>query len=415
MLLRRPEFRLLFGGLLASMAAESILVLALAIWVKDLTGSSRLAGLTIVAVLAPMLLAPLVGWFADRFRRRPFLVWANLAVAVALTPLFAVRGPGGVWLIHVVAVLYGLSYIAVGAALNGLIKVVVPDELLPEANGALQTVRQGLRLAGPVAGAGLYTAVGGWPLALIGVAGFAVAGAAISAIRVREPAPAPATARWAAEVGAGLRHVAGHAALRRVTTGVAVGVFMLGFNETLVFAYVDVGLHRGPAFVGVLATAQSAGGLLGGFAAARLVRRLGETGTVGLGMLAFLPAASLSFLVASLWLAVPGMVVFGFGASCAFVGFATLRQRATPPELMGRVAAATDALISGPAAVATTLGALLVAVADYRLLFALTGTALLAVGAYVWIGRQRSPAASPRRPNEPLTESTRQPGEPVGG
>ena len=38
--LRRPDFRLLFGGLLASMTAESILLLALAIWVKDLTGSN---------------------------------------------------------------------------------------------------------------------------------------------------------------------------------------------------------------------------------------------------------------------------------------------------------------------------------------------------------------------------------------
>lgn len=69
--LRRPEFRLLFGGLLASMAAESILLLALAIWVKDLTGSDGLAGATIFAIIAPMVLAPLVGWAVDRYPGGP--------------------------------------------------------------------------------------------------------------------------------------------------------------------------------------------------------------------------------------------------------------------------------------------------------------------------------------------------------
>ena len=119
--LRRPDFRLLFTGLVASMVAESVLLLALAIWVKDLTGSSSLAGMTIFAVVASVVLAPLVGWFVDRYRRRPFLVVANLSVAAILTPLYAVRGRSDIWLIFLVAALYGLSFLAINAALNGLI------------------------------------------------------------------------------------------------------------------------------------------------------------------------------------------------------------------------------------------------------------------------------------------------------
>ena len=163
--LRRPDFRLLFGGLLASMTAESILLLALAIWVKDLTGSNGLAGATIFAVIAPMTLAPLVGWVVDRYPRRPFFVAANLVTAALLAPLFTVRDAGDVWIIYVVAALYGLSYITLGAALSGLIREMVPVELLAEANGVLQTVRQGLRLVGPLAGAALYaaSAAGRWP------------------------------------------------------------------------------------------------------------------------------------------------------------------------------------------------------------------------------------------------------------
>ena len=47
------------------------------------------------------------------------------------------------------------------AALHGLIKELLPEELLAEANGALQTVRQGLRLVAPLGGAALFTLVGG--------------------------------------------------------------------------------------------------------------------------------------------------------------------------------------------------------------------------------------------------------------
>ena len=39
--LRRPDFRLLFSGVVSTMIGESALLLVLAIWVKDLTGSSR--------------------------------------------------------------------------------------------------------------------------------------------------------------------------------------------------------------------------------------------------------------------------------------------------------------------------------------------------------------------------------------
>ncbi|WP_117208984.1 MFS transporter [Allorhizocola rhizosphaerae] len=418
-------FRLLLGGLFASMTAESILVLALAIWVKDLTGSSRLAGLTIFAVVMPMLLAPLVGWVVDRFPRRPFLVVAHVCAAAALTPLF-VAGQR-VWIIFTVAVLYGLSYIAVSAALNGLIKLVVPGDRLASANGALQAVKQGLRLIGPVAGAGLYTAFGGAALAVVGVAGFLTAAVVIFLLPVREKPRARSGGKglsrdcstlrrespkpvepWLTQVGAGLRHVGSLPVLRRTTIGVAVCILMLGFNEALVFAYVDEGLGLEPGFVGVLATVQAFGGLLGGLAAARLVRRLGETRAVAVGMLAFLPAASFSFVVPSLWLVFPGMVVFGFGASLTVVGFNTLLQRSTPQALMGRVTAATDAVIGGPAALATAAGALAVSVVDFRLLFACTGLVLLATGAVVWVRTRqitlvRKPFGPQNSPNSTAT------------
>jgi MFS family permease len=117
--LKRPDFRLLLGGLFFSMSAESILLLALAIWAKDLTGSDGMAGAAILAVIAPMALASMIGFVVDRFRRKPFLVVTLLISALGPSPLLLVVDRDDLWILFAVAVGYGLSFISVSAALNG--------------------------------------------------------------------------------------------------------------------------------------------------------------------------------------------------------------------------------------------------------------------------------------------------------
>lgn len=387
--LRRPDFRLLFAGVCISMLAESVLLLALAIWVKDLTGSNGMAGATILAVVAPSVLAPFVGWVVDRFRRRPFLVVTHLVSAVALMPLLAVRDRADVWIIYAVAFAYGLSYIAVGGALGGLRKTIVPEDLLAEANGALQTVRQGLRLVGPLLGAGLYTAIGGAALAGFAAVGLVAAAGVILAVRVREDRPRPTEQHWRAEVAAGVRHLVAHPALRRTVTGLVFAVLVLGMTEAVFFAYVDQGLHRPPAFVGVMVTVQGIGGLLGGLAAARVVGWLGEVGATAAGVLA-VAVSCFGLTWPSLALGMPATVLCGAGLPILIVGFQTLLQRVTPGELMGRTSAAVDALISGPMALSIAAGAVLVSIVDYRVLFAVAGAGMIAAGAYLWVGRALS-------------------------
>ncbi|MEW2381671.1 MFS transporter [Micromonospora sp. NPDC047707] len=399
--LRRPDFRLLFAGLLASMAAESILLLALAVWVKELTGSDGRAGATIFAIIAPMTLAPLVGWFVDRVPRRPFFVGTNLVTAILLTPLLAVRDSGDVWIIYLVAALYGLSYVTLSALLSGLIRQLVPAELLADANGVLQTVRQGLRLVGPLAGAGLYAAAGGWLLTGAAMAGFLTAGAVVGLLRVTETPREPREPRWPAGLGDGLRHLAGEPALRRALLGYGLGSLVMGFSESLIFAYVDQGLRRDAAFVGVLVTVQGIGGLVGGLLSPGVVRRVGEVGALAAGVALFGPAA-LALAYPSLWLGFGAVLLAGVSLPLTMVGLHTLIQRRTPPGLIGRVAAASEAVVSGPQAFSIGAGALLVGVFDYRLLFATVGLATLVAGGYLWHGRALTPPPARSRPPVPL-------------
>jgi MFS family permease len=392
--LRRPDFRLLFAAVVASMIGDSALVLALAIWMKQLTASNALAGLAVLTVVAPAVISPLLGWVVDRFRRRRFMIAILLITGAVLLPLFAVRDAGDVWIIFVVGVLYGAAALMTGGALNGLIKELLPEELLAQGNGALQTMRQGLRLVGPIGGAGLLTLWGGPALTAV-VMGFLVLAAAIvTALTVHEEAPARPEHHWRAEMVAGVRHLAGHPALRRVVLGMALSLLVIGLVETLIFAYVDEGLHRGPAFISVIVCVQGIGGLTGGLVAPRLVRALGEVGVTAVGVAAF----SLGFaglVYPNLVLCFASALLDGVGIPVIIVGFATLLQRVTPPELIGRVSGASDALISTPQAISIALGALLVSLVDFRLLFA--GMAVLLAGAawYLWSGRSLSaPAGS---------------------
>ena len=77
--------------------------------------------------------------------------------------LLFVHGRAELWLIYLVAFLYGLVYTFLSAGQSALLKVMLPDELIGDARGVLTTVREGLRLVGPLTGAGLFAVAGaGW-------------------------------------------------------------------------------------------------------------------------------------------------------------------------------------------------------------------------------------------------------------
>ncbi|WP_131739527.1 MFS transporter [Actinomadura roseirufa] len=268
LLWRDRDLRLLTLGLTAGMAGDSIMLLALAIWAKTLTGSDAAAGLVLLCLAAPCAAAPLAGRLLDHGSRRRVLIAANLASALILLPLLTVHDPADTWILYAVAAQYG-ALLAVGAAaLNGLLGQLLDERHLATANGGLQTIKEGLRIAGPLTGAALFAAAGGAAAALADAATFLIAAACVAAIRPPEPATPTPPARpagasraragrtWRAETSAGVRHLMDDPALRRVTTASALAWLALGLGEPVSFAVVDRGLHRPAAFIGVLACAQ---------------------------------------------------------------------------------------------------------------------------------------------------------------
>ena len=84
-----------------------------------------------------------------------------------------------------------------------------------------------------------------------------------------------------------MRHIRRSQGLRRIVLATGAALLFVGFSETIVFAVIQHGLHRPPAFLGVLSSAQGIGAVAGGVVASVMLRRAGDGRTVGLGMLLF--------------------------------------------------------------------------------------------------------------------------------
>jgi Transmembrane secretion effector len=299
-----------------------------------------------------------------------------------------------VWIIYLVAVLYGISFTVSGGAFAGLIKELVPGDLLGAANGAFGSVRQLLRLVGPLAGAGLFAAIGGYAVVLADIASFLLAATALAGIRVAENTPVHEERRWLREVGAGVRHLVADAPVRRATLAIGVGMLALGAVDTVVFAFVDHGLHKPPTFLSILITVQGIGALAGAMSGATAMRRLGETTVIAIALAAFGIAIAVN-VVASVPLALASIPLTGVGNALGFVAFSTLWQRRTPGPLVGRVSAATDVVIGGAQTLSMAAGATLIGFVDYRIMFAVIGVALLACAAVLAWASHRDPVAEP--------------------
>lgn len=382
-LLGRRDVRLLLGGQTLSMFGDWAMVIALGIWARVLTGSNAEAGIVFLCFGATGMIAPLGGLVVDRLPKRSLMIATHLALAALICLLLLVHTRAELWLIYVVTLVYGLGGDIFAAARSSMLKAMLPDEQLGEANGILQSVREGMRIVAPVAGAGIYAAFGGHVVALVDAATFVASAATLVALPFTEPAAAPREHHFLRELTAGLEHIARTKPLRELSVGVCAAMLVVGFSETLIFAIVTSGVHRSPAFIGVLETFQGVGAIAGGVTAAALMRRIGDVRLAGLGLAAF-GAACFGLLIPSLGGVLPSGVVVGVGIAWAVVSLSTAYQRRSPQHVQGRVAAAANMLFSVPQTASIAAGAALIAIIDYRAEIVIMALVTLVAAGYLF-------------------------------
>lgn len=381
-LLARPDIRLLFAGQTLSMIGDWMMFIVLGIWAKTLTGSNGAAGLVFFVLTLSGLVAPLGGLVVDRLPKRPLMIGTHVALAGVMCLLFLVDGRGDLWLLYAVTALYGLGGDVFAASRGAMLKAMVPDELLGDANGAYQSIREGLRIVAPLAGAGIFAAFGGHAVAMVDAATFLLSAATLVALNFEEPQAAPKERHFLREISAGLEHIVRTRLLRQLTVGVAAALFVAGFSETLIFAVAGDALHRSPSFVGVIGTCQGVGSIAGGVTSAWLLRRVGDLRLAGLGIALF-GVGSFFWMIPSIPVVLVSTAVAGVGIVWAVVSLATAYQRRSPGHVQGRVAAAANMLFSVPQVIGIALGAALITIVDYRVEIVAMAVVFLAAAAYL--------------------------------
>ncbi|WP_327370472.1 MFS transporter [Streptomyces sp. NBC_01217] len=389
-------------GQLFSIFGDSMLWLAMGVWVKELTGSSSAAGLTMFAFVAGELLAPLSGLLVDRVRRKPLLVVTNLLSAVLVLPLLLVEDSSGVWIVYAVMFAYGVATATLDAGQTAILPELLPEELLAQANGFIQVARQGFRLVAPLLGAGAVVLVGAHWVVVADAATFAVATLSLLFVRGGRSAPRSGGSTgsedkgesWTTEMLLGLRHIRRTPALRQILVASTMTLSVFGFAQTVLYTVVDKGLGRPSAFVGVLISIQGVGALAAGLTAAAVIRRLGEKRTATIGFACY-SAGVLLLAPSGLAAVAPGAVLCGFAVPWILVPMLTLSQRMTPSDLQGRVHAAFNVVGGVPQTVSIALGAALTAALDYRIVLSLMFVVTLSSSVYLGTRRPAAPEPEP--------------------
>jgi MFS family permease len=386
-LLASRELRILFFAQLLNMFGTTALTLVLSIWTKSLTDSNAAAGMVFLLLAAPSILAPATGLLVDRCPRRLVLMINDLASAALVAMLLLVHDSGDVWLIYLVAFGYGFSSSIYRAARGGLVHSMVPDELLGDVNGLFSALGQGLRIVGPLLGAAIFAGAGGGMVALVDVATLLVSASSFLLLRdvpdlTRTEVTSAAAERPAKllhELTSGVRHILTTPLLRRIVLASAIAFTAAGITNVAIFALIDDGLRRPPAFLGVLGAVQGAGSVIAGLLVAGMLRWLGEYGTASIGLL--LNGVGLATVAtATVTGVVAGAVAVGLGLPLVLVATITLLQRRTTNELQGRVITACDAMLDIPFAVAIGLAAGFVDLLGFRPIYLANAAVFLVVG-----------------------------------
>ena len=289
----------------------------------------------------PWLLFGIVaGAIIDRLDRRMLMVAADglRAVVLVLLVVAAAAGTLNLAVIYVAMFLLGTAETFADNASSVLLAVTVPKTGLGEANARMYGSRiVANQLAGPPLGALLF----GISLLLpfgVGAVCFIVAAALVASLRRVPPEVAePECASLRTEVVEGWRWLWRHAPMRTLTIMVTVFNITFGaaFSVWVLYAYERLGLNE--FGFGLLLTAMAVGGLVGTAVYRRLEARFSYAALLRAGLVIETLTHVALAATANTAFAVTVMVAFGVHATVWGTTGSTIRQRAVPDRLQGRV------------------------------------------------------------------------------
>ena len=357
------DFRWLVASSWLSNLADGIAIAAGPLLVASQTRDPGLVALAaLLQWLPPLLFGLYAGALADRLDRRLIVVTVNLIRGAVLAVIAASVLTDAVSIGLVLAALFVLGTAEVFAdnTSQTLLPMLVRRDDLAVANSRLMagfvTVNQ---LVGPPIGAALFAT--GMAVPFIGQALLVIAGALlVSRIALPREIRDPATRRaMRHDIVEGLRWTRRHPAVRTLVLTIFSFNITFGAAWSVLVLYAQERLGLGEIGFGLLTTVSAAGGLLGTVAYGWITRRLSLANIMRIGLIIeTLTHAGLALTTT------PGVamaIFFVFGAHAFVWGTTsvTIRQRAVPAELQGRVGSVNSVGVYGGLVIGSAMGGLL--------------------------------------------------------
>lgn len=338
--LRHRDFLLFWVGAFVSFMGTWIQNTGQQWLVYDLTGSKYALGLLTFLGSAPLFfLAPVGGWFADRFNKR----WV-LVVCQSLFALSAFTLAVAVWLdfirfelIAFLAVLNGVVAVIEIPTRQAMISQIVPERDLGNAIPINSATFNLARIIGPLVGGLLLTYFGAGSCYLINGISFSAIIFAVLAIHSDLRSTADPSASLRESFFEGLFHVWNHSAFRTLVLMMACSSVFGVFYLSMLSAFAKSTLQVGPTGFGNLLTITGVGALVGVVALAFTSGRPWKGWVVLVAMTGF--GASLMALsyAYSYGLAMLTLFFVGMFGLSQMVGTNTALQFFSPPSLRGRI------------------------------------------------------------------------------
>ena len=335
--------------------------------VLELTDSPLLVALVGTFRLIPLgVLGPIAGSLGDRMSKKRLLLLAqsvNLTATVGFTALLFL-GEERVWLVYTAAMLTGTAWAIDFPVRRAFIRDLLPDDSIVNAMAIDAASLTGMQMVGRAVGGGILALAD--PTAAYAFLSVSYVVGFLALLRVPDASAGRAPARTggspliavAKDLAAGLAYVLRNPVLRNVfLVTVAINLFIAPYLQiTPVFARDVFGV--GPALLGILSGMDGFGALIGTMVVASMVglKRLGRLFIGGCLLLGF--AVSVFSQVPTVEIAIPVMIVVGFGVSGFVTMQTTLSVLHASPEMRGRAMGAVALGIGGMPIGMALLGAL---------------------------------------------------------
>ena len=378
-------FRWLLGSSWSTNLSDGIGIAAGPLLVASQTRDPGFVAAAALLQWLPQLLFGLyAGALSDRLDRRRLLVVVNVIRTVVLAVIAAsiVTGTVSIGFVLVAFFILGTAEVFADNTSHTLLPMLVERDDLAIANARLQagfiTVNQ---LAGPPIGAALFAI--GMALPIVGMAVLVGAGALLVS-RIAVPPHGREEVREThvrQDIAEGVRWVRRHAAVRTLVLTIFTFNITFGAAWSVLVLYATERLGLGAVGFGLLTTISAVGGLLGTISYGWITRRLSLGNIMRIGLIIeTLTHLGLAITTSS---AVATVIFFVFGLHAFVWGTTsvTVRQRAVPIELQGRVGSVHTVGVFGGLVIGAGIGGLLAQLFGVTapFWFAFAGSALFVV------------------------------------